>query len=159
MSLANLDAVQLDLFRAGVPRRELWAADPWLWELRITTEQFNITSRSMRVRRGRARRRDDADENRRFLAGLRAARRLWQEDYALRVRGVAVALCSLDFCRRAPAIMHRVLSFLATRGLNRHLHSRTLFHCVADGCLANVVGVTSFLNHVRRDVPLRTTTV
>ena len=148
--IANLDEVQLRLFHAGVPRRELWAADPDLSDLRITTEQFNTTIRCMYVRRGRERHPDDADENRQFLAGLRAARRQWQEECALCVRGFAVALCRLDFCRQVPALMHRVLSFLPTRELNRHFHSRTHFHCVAAGCKENVIGVTSFFDHVRQ---------
>ena len=62
--IANLDEVQLRLFHAGVPRRELWAADPDLSDLRITTEQFNTTIRCMYVRRRRVRHPDDADENR-----------------------------------------------------------------------------------------------
>ena len=97
MSLAELDVVQLHLYRARVPQFELWAEDPGLWELRITRKLFNIASRSMYVRRGRVRLRDDPDEHRRFLARLRAERRLWQDDYARRVSGAAVALCSLDF--------------------------------------------------------------
>jgi hypothetical protein len=157
MNLDELDVVQLRLYRAGVPQFELFAEDPGLWELQVTRELFNIASRIMYVRRSsripeatRRRRRDDPVEHQRFLFRLRAERRLWQDDYARRVSGAAVALCSLDSCRRIPAIMHRVLSLLATRGFDRPLYSRTLFHCVADGCLANIVGVASFFNHVRQ---------
>ena len=156
MNPAVLDAVQLHLFRAGVPQFDLVAEDPGLWELRITRELFDIASRIMYVRRRRRlpeherrRRWDDPVAHRRFLARLRAERRLWQDD-ARRVREAAVALCSLNCCRRVPAIIDRVLSLLATRGIDMPSSSRTLFHCVADGCLADVVGVTSFCNHVRQ---------
>ena len=134
MNVAVLDEVQLHLFRAGVPQFELWAADPGLLELPLTRELFTIASRIMYVRRLvrlpeylLIRRRDDPSEHRRFLARLRRERRLWQDDYARRVREARVALCKHDSCKREPAIMYRVLSFLAAPVFDR---PRYFSHCL-----------------------------
>ena len=157
MNVADLDEVQLHLFRAGVPQFELWAADPGLLELPMTRELFTIASRIMYVRRLvrlpeylLIRRRDDPSEHRRFLARLRHERRLWQDDYARRVREARVALCKHDSCKREPAIMYRVLSFFGAPGFDRSLYSPTVFYCVAIGCRAQIVGVTSFFHRVRQ---------
>ena len=156
MNVADLDEVQLHLFSAGVPQFELWA-DPGLLELPMARKLFAIASRIMYVRRLwrppeylRIHRRDDPAEHRRFLARLRFERRLWQDDYARCVREARVALCKHDSCKREPAIMYRVLSFLAAPGFDRTLYSPTVFYCVASGCQAHMVGVTSFFHHVRQ---------
>ena len=60
------------------------------------------------------------------------------------VREATVALCKRDSCKQEPAIMHRVLSFLAAPGFDMPLYSDIFLHCVANGCRAQTVAVTSF---------------
>ena len=55
-----------------------------------------------------------------------------------------MALCKRDSCKQEPAIMHRVLSFLAAPGFDMPLYSPIVLHCVANGCRAQTVAVTSF---------------
>ena len=158
LNVDDLDAAQLHLFRAGVPEQELWVEDPGLWALPMTRELYAALA-SRRWYLGRAacvpplRLREDPTEHRRFLARLRFERRLWQADYARRVREATVALCRLDSCRREPAIVHRVLSFLAAPGpvLDLLVDRPSIFFCVENGLsCAMIIGVTSFLQHVRQ---------
>ena len=157
LNVDDLDAAQMHLFRAGVPDFELWAEDPGLWALPMTRELYAAFA-SRRWYSGRPARLpqhllDDPAEHQRFLARLRFERRLWQADYARRVREATVALCKLDSCRREPAIMHRVLSFLAAPGpvLDLPVDRPSIFSCVENGLsCAMTIGVTSFFQHVRQ---------
>ena len=157
MNVDDLDAAQLHLFRAGVPDFELWAEDPGLWALPMTRELYAAFA-SRRWYIGRAARlplhlREDPAEHRRFLARLRFERRLWQADYARRVREATVALCKLESFRREPAIMDRVLSFLVAPGpvFDLPVDHPSIFFCVENGLsCATIIGVTSFLQHVRQ---------
>jgi hypothetical protein len=157
LNVDDLDAVQLCLFRRGVPDCELWAEDPGLWALPMTRELYAAFA-SRRWYSGRPARlpqhlRDDPAEHQRFLARLRFERRLWQADYARRVRNATVALCKLECFRRVPAIMDRVLWFSVAPGpvFDQSVEHPSVFFCQENGddC-ATIIGVTSFLQHVRQ---------
>jgi hypothetical protein len=157
LNVDDLDAAQLHLFRSGVPDSELWAEDPGLWALPMTRELYAAFA-SRRWYIGRAARlplhlREDPAEHRRFLARLRFERRLWQADYARRVRNATVALCKLECFRRVPAIMDRVLSFFVAPGpvFDLLADHPPIFFGVENGLsCATIIGVTSFLQHVRQ---------
>ena len=130
--------MQLHRFRAGAPQVEVWAEDPALWGLPLTRELFAIASRIIDVRRlwrarayPRGRRTDDPTEHQRFLATSCEG-------------GYRGTFCKRDSCKQEPAIMHRVLSFLAAPGFDMPLYSDIFLHCVANGCRAQTVAVTSF---------------
>ena len=114
--LVDLDTIHLFLFQSGIPQRELLRQDRRLSSSTMTREHFDITRRLMyirvRLRPHQLELRQREVEHRRFLARLRLERDLRRQSYA-RVIEAGVAIRGLECFRQVPALVPRVLSFVA----------------------------------------------
>ena len=150
--LVDLDTMQLFLFQSGIPQRELLRQDHRLSSRTMTREHFDITRRLMyirvRLQPHQLELRQQEVEHRRFLARLRLERDLRRQSYA-RVIEAGVAIRGLECFRQVPALVPRVLSFVADPNLELSaVHSHIVIFFLADGCRTVAWGFIPFLDHL-----------